>query len=458
MKSSEDDFPFPGGPSAGMVVEERPYRELDEGRIRVYGYSYDSQAVTQLRTVLGHGWVRDAALMADNHLGYSMPIGGVAAYRDMVSPSGVGYDIGCGVMAVRTSLALDDVRTDLAGIADGIAARISFGLGRRNPIPVDHPLFDSPVWQEVPELTQRVEGRRGSWSLRSRAEQQLGTVGSGNHYVDLLVEPATGELWAACHFGSRGFGHGVATGFLNVAAGRPFHAGHISAESMHAAPSLLPLTDDAAVELGAADPAALAAAGRRYEAAMRLAGEYAYAGREHVIDQVLHLLGAQALETVHNHHNFAWQEEHGGERVHVVRKGATPAFPGQAGFVGGSMGDWAVVVEGADSPLAERTLRSTVHGAGRVMSRSRARGNRKGTRPGLISRDMMRRRLDEFRRETGYPLEVRGGDVDESPFVYRELDRVVRAHEDTDTIRVVHRLLPVVVCMAGSDVFDPFKD
>src|SRR4029078_5727880 len=89
-----------------MVVEHEPYRELDGGRIRVFGYSFDPQAVEQIRTVAHHGWVTEAALMADNHLGYSMPIGGVAAYREMVSPSGVGYDIGCGVMAVRTTVPL----------------------------------------------------------------------------------------------------------------------------------------------------------------------------------------------------------------------------------------------------------------------------------------------------------------------------------------------------------------
>ena len=442
----------------GMIVEDQPYRELDDGAIKVYGYSYDPQAVAQLRTVAGHGWVAGAALMADNHLGYSMPIGGVAAYREMVSPSGVGFDIGCGVMAVRTDLAADDVRADLPRIADSVTRSIIFGVGRRNPDPVDHPLFDSPTWDDVPELRQRVSGRKRTWSLRERAEEQLGTVGSGNHYVDLLVEPADGSLWVACHFGSRGFGHGVATGFLNIAAGRPFHSGQITGESMHAVPSLLPLTEAAARELGAADPGWAAEAGRRYARAMALAGEYAYAGREHVMGEVLAILGATAVESVHNHHNYAWTERHGDETVEVVRKGATPAFPGQTGFVGGSMGDWAVVVEGVDSDLAARTLRSTVHGAGRVMSRSRARGNRKRTRPGVISREMMRDRLDAFRRETGYPLELRGGDVDESPFVYRRLDDVVRAHEESGTIRVRHRLLPVVVCMAGGDVFDPFKD
>jgi tRNA-splicing ligase RtcB len=194
-----------------MVFEDRPYREFKDGRIRVYGYSYDRQAVQQITAVAQHGWVTEAALMADNHLGYSMPIGGVAAYREMVSPSGVGYDIGCGVMAVRTSLALSDVREDLPRLSDEIAERISFGTGRRNPVPVGHPLFDSPTWDDVAELTRRVSGRRGTWSLRSRAEEQLGTVGSGNHYVDLLVEPSDDSLWIACHFGSRGFGHGVAS-------------------------------------------------------------------------------------------------------------------------------------------------------------------------------------------------------------------------------------------------------
>ena len=442
-----------------MIRDDKPYREFDEGRIRVFGYSYDQQAVTQISTVAAHGWVTEAALMADNHIGYSMPIGGVAGYREMVSPSGVGYDIGCGVMAVRTTLQLDDVRDDLKRLADEIATRISFGIGRNNPTPVNHALFDSPTWREVPELTESVSTRKGSWSLRTRAEHQLGTVGSGNHYVDLLVEPSDGSVWVACHFGSRGFGHGIATGFLNLAAGREFHAGQITGESMHAEPTLLPLTEAAALELDpSADAAARAEIGRRYQLAMGLAGEYAYAGREFVVGEVLRLLGATAVETVHNHHNYAWMEQHHGQQVHVVRKGATPAFPGQTGFIGGSMGDWSVVVEGVESKLSRRTLRSTVHGAGRVMSRSKAKGNRKGTTKGVITRQMMAERLGDFRAETGSPLEVRGGDVDESPFVYRKLDEVVRAHEETGTVRVIHRLLPIAVVMAGADVVDPFKD
>jgi tRNA-splicing ligase RtcB len=323
-----------------MIEDDQPYREFDDGRLRVFGYSYDVQAVQQMTTVSGHGWVSGTALMADNHLGYSMPIGGVAAYRDMTSPSGVGYDIGCGVLAVCTDVAYADVASDLARLADEIAGRISFGIGRRNPQPVDHPLFDSPAWSKVPELTQQVQAKKGAWSLRTRAEQQLGTVGSGNHYVDLLVEPATGELWAACHFGSRGFGHGVATGFLNLAGHRSFFSQMPGGESMHAAPALLPLTPEAACELGARpqDAAERAEIGRRYRLAMELAGEYAYAGREHVIGEVLAILGAEQTTRVHNHHNFAWPEQHDGETVQVVRKGATPRFPGRPGS---SAAPWA---------------------------------------------------------------------------------------------------------------------
>src|SRR5437763_12465422 len=114
--------------------------------------------------------------------------------------------------------------------------------------------------------------------------------------------------------------------------------------------------------------------GQSYIAAMKLAGEYAYAGRNVVVAKVLEILGADSLQEVHNHHNFAWREEHFGRSYWVIRKGCTPARPGQAGFVGGSMGDEAVIISGVESSENEHALCSTVHGAGRVMSRSAAAG------------------------------------------------------------------------------------
>jgi tRNA-splicing ligase RtcB len=170
------------------------------------------------------------------------------------------------------------------------------------------------------------------------------------------------------------------------------------------------------------------------------------------------ILGARAIQVVHNHHNFAWRERHFGQDLIVVRKGATPAFPGQRGFVGGSMGDDAVILQGAekasDQELQQRALYSTVHGAGRVMSRSKAKGSRpkKGVQrhKGLITRQMMH----EWIRDAGVIL--RGGDVDEAPHVYRRLDEVIAAQGAT--IEVLHRLSPLIVVMAGAKTFDPYRD
>ena len=177
--------------------------------------------------------------------------------------------------------------------------------------------------------------------------------------------------------------------------------------------------------------------------------------------KVVSLFGGRELELVHNHHNFAWKEEHEGEELVVVRKGATPAFPGQQGFIGGSMGDDAVIVQGAASAAPEvaalqrAAMFSTVHGAGRVMSRTAAAGKRNRKTgalltPGRVSPEMMQ----SWVREKGVVL--RGGGLDESPHVYRRLPEVLAAQGDT--IEVLHVLRPLVVVMAGADEFDPYKD
>ena len=166
------------------------------------------------------------------------------------------------------------------------------------------------------------------------------------------------RVWVGVHFGSRGFGHKTASGFLALAQGLPFD-GRAHEGEMDSPPVLF----EVGSELG-----------ESYVAAMQLAGEYAYAGRDVVVAKVLEILGARAEHEVHNHHNFAWREEHGGRAYWVVRKGCTPARPGQEGFVGGSMGDESVILEGVESADNEEALYSTVHGAGRVMSRSQAAG------------------------------------------------------------------------------------
>jgi len=187
---------------------------------------------------------------------------------------------------------------------------------------------------------------------------------------------------------------------------------------------------------------------------MKLAGRYAYAGRDWVCDRVVKILGARVLDSVHNHHNFAWRESHNGKDLWVVRKGATPAFPGQKGFVGGTMGETSVILEGIENEQSSLSLCSTVHGAGRVMGRMEAKGKRnktgEWTRQPKVTQEMM----DNWM--SGSRVELRGGGVDESPHCYKRLPEVLAEH--SDSVRVLHKLKPLGVAMAGKDVYDPFKD
>ena len=406
--------------------------------MQVFG-THDENTKAQLAQVAERA--RKVALMADGHVGYVMPIGGVAAYENAVSVVGVGFDIACGNAAIRTDATLADlgatpeeVQHRLAQLADRVAETVSFGIGRKNradDAPTDDALFDDPAWEAVPAKHRQ--------ALHTKARQQLGTVGSGNHYVDVFIDEQ-GALWVGVHFGSRGFGHTVASNFLALGQGKAW------GERVPEIEVLLDL--DAPV-------------GDAYWHLMNLAGRYAYAGREWVARKVVSLLGARELELVHNHHNFAWKEQHEGEELVVVRKGATPAFPGQRGFIGGSMGDDAVIVQGVASTAPEVTalqraaMYSTVHGAGRVMSRTAAAGkrNRKTGEvlaPGRVSPEMMQ----AWVREKGVVL--RGGGLDESPHVYRRLPEVLAAQGDT--IEVLHVLRPLIVVMAGAEEFDPYKD
>jgi tRNA-splicing ligase RtcB len=273
------------------------------------------------------------------------------------------------------------------------------------------------------------------------ARDQLGSVGSGNHYVDVFNDEAD-RIWIGTHFGSRGFGYRTATGFLNLGHGGRF-SDRAPGEGMDQYPTVLRLDSTL---------------GRLYWGAMELAGEYARAGRDLVLDQALDILDARPCEWVRNNHNLAWRERHdvdGQQReVIVVRKGATPAFPDQLGFVGGSMGDDPVIVRGLDTPEAEAALRSTIHGAGRVMSRTQAAGKlnwkTKTRSGGSITREMMMSWLDVR------GVILRGGGTDEAPQAYKRLDSVLEQHQGS--VEVVHRLRPLGVAMAGEFEFDAYKD
>ena len=432
--------------------------------IKTFG-RVDERSLDQLKRCMEAGDAEYGVLCADHHPGYAQPIGGGIAYEGYVSPSGVGFDIGCGNKAVLTDL----TNEDLAAIGGAqtvmrtIARRISFGMGVPAQERVEHPVLEKI----------RVAEFEPQRKLHSTAREQLGTVGSGNHYVNVF-EDEEHRIWVGVHFGSRGFGHKTASGFLALAHGLAFDA-RAREGGMDSPPVLFSVES----ELGQA-----------YIAAMELAGEYAYAGRDVVVARVLEILGANALHEVHNHHNFAWREQHFGRTYWVVRKGCTPARPGQEGFVGGSMGDESVILEGVASDEATASLYSTVHGAGRVMSRTEAAGRhrtatvyectirdcdwhvlareygggncpihdaklrkiRKTTqvKQGRVDWAAVQARL----REQGIVLV--GGGADEAPEVYKRLPEVLDAH--AASIRVKHRLRPLGVAMAGRDVFDPYRD
>lgn len=387
--------------------------------IKTFG-EHDAATVAQIERSASHEAVAGATLCADGHKGYAVPIGGVLAYEGHISPSGVGFDIACGNKAVLTNADAADVRANIRTIMDDVWKALSFGVGLNNKDErVEHELFDDPAWKMQPMK-----------SLKQIAQNQLGTIGSGNHYVDVF-EDERERIWVGVHFGSRGLGHKTATHFLKAGGAK---------DGMDVDPLVLPVDTPL---------------GEDYIACMTLAGRYAYAGRDWVCSRVARILGADILEEVHNHHNWAWKEVHQGRDLWVVRKGATPAFPGQKGFVGGSMGDVSVILEGVDSEQSRAALYSTVHGAGRVMSRTAARGKinyrtKEVISPGAVSREMMM----EWVRGKG--VELRGAGTDESPHCYKRLPDVLGYHEGT--VRILHTLKPLGVAMAGENEVDPYKD
>jgi tRNA-splicing ligase RtcB len=401
---------------------------IDE--IPIFG-EHEANTLEQARMCARHA--DHFALMADGHLGYGVPIGGVIASENRISPTAVGFDIACGNKAVRLDMPGSELRANIHRFMDDIWNTLSFGVGRKNR-------EDN---SDAPFVTDTHEGwlTEAAKPLRHKANAQLGTIGSGNHYVDLFTDEQD-RVWIGVHFGSRGRGHGIATWFLKAAG---------ATDGMMVDPVFFDDTSD----LGA-----------QYIAAMRLGGVYAYAGRDWVCSRVAELLGAPIMEEVHNHHNFAWLEEHHGRNLWVCRKGATPAFPGQRGFVGGTMGEQSVILEGiapdvsteAGNIVAEEqraSLYSTVHGAGRVMGRKQAAGvyDRKTgicKREGLVKPEMMTGWL------TRANVVLKGGGLDESPHCYKRLDEVLVAQGNT--VRVIHTLTPHGVAMAGANEFDPYKD
>ena len=309
---------------------------------RIYG-QVDDETVAQMRLAMELPISAYGAIMADGHVGYGLPIGGVLATRNAVIPGGVGNDISCGMRACKTNVKvsdlLDNFGNDVMQALLAIKAVVKVGLGQVYEKPQGHELFDRREWNEYSILKQNHQAARNQFS----------STGSGNHFIDLCADPE-GVLWILIHCGSRNVGAKVAEYFMELA----------KLETPDVCDKIAYLSMDSQV-------------GQDYWKVMEFCGEFAYAGRDRISEKVLTALGVREVYSIQNHHNFAWKEEHFGEPLIVHRKGATPAGEGVLGIVPGSMGDFAYIVRGKGDL---NSLKSCSHGAGRQIGRSMAKGKK----------------------------------------------------------------------------------
>ncbi len=338
-----------------LIAERETGLVLEPIEYQVWGDDLDEHSHQQIRNACQLPISRAAALMPDAHSGYGLPIGGVLACENAIVPYGVGVDIAC-----RMKLSVTDLPIGLLEKNDSASCReldlalkkgTMFGTGRKWDRPFDHDVLDED-WT-VTAVTREV---------RDRAVGQLGTSGSGNHFVEWgLIKFPEGELGLEAgtyvallsHSGSRGPGARVCQRYTDIA--RRLAPSRIRDDKQ--------LRHLAWLEMDS-EP------GQEYWAAMNLMGRYAAANHEIIHENVTRIAGARRIGGVENHHNFAWLETHGGQELYVHRKGATPASEGELGVIPGTMADSCFIVRGKGNSAS---LRSAAHGAGRRMSRTAAK-------------------------------------------------------------------------------------
>lgn len=370
----------------------------------------DSAARAQMEQACRVPSAVGAALMPDAHVGYGLPIGGVLACENAVIPYAVGVDIACRMKLSVIDLPVETLTKRRNLYREALEGGTRFGVGVEHRPKQEHAVLDRD-WG-VTRITR--EKKDTAW-------KQLGTSGSGNHFVEF------GELTLAEPDEQLGLGAGRYAALLSHSGSRGAGAAVCSTYSQIAQRRLAKRYSD----LGRLAWLSLdSQEGQEYWAAMNLMGEYAAANHAVIHRLVTGLLGARVIAGVENHHNFAWKERHGGREVIVHRKGATPAAAGELGVIPGSMADPAFVVRGLGSP---KSLCSASHGAGRRMSRKAARDRfRFGAE---------RKRLAEE------GVEVLAAGADEVPGVYKDIRQVMAAQQDL--VETVARFDPKLVRMCG---------
>jgi tRNA-splicing ligase RtcB len=399
-----------------LIPTERKYlvHELNKTRVdyRIYGASeIEEGARNQMEIAMKLPVTAAGALMPDAHQGYGLPIGGVLATKNAIIPYGVGVDIGCRMCL--TAYPLDEVflhrhRSNLKQI---LLDNTCFGRETFER-PKEHEVLDNSLFKEITILKQ----------LQGRAAMQIGSSGSGNHFVEFgLVELGEQNEWnlaagsylaVLSHSGSRGLGAEIARHYTKVARQvclLPGEASNLAWLDMNTE------------------------AGQEYWLAMNLAGDYASANHHQIHERIASALGEKPLLQVENHHNFAWKEMlPDGTDVIVHRKGATPAGKGVLGIIPGSMTSPGFIVKGKGNV---GSLQSASHGAGRLMSRSAAKQS--------ITKKMVKQELEKS------DVVLIGGGLDEAPMAYKDILKVM--HYQDELVEVLGTFVPKIVRMCGDE-------
>ena len=366
----------------------------------------------QLRTIANLPWLHGLAVMPDVHLGKGAAVGTVIAMRDAVAPAAVGVDIGCGMTAQRTSLTARDLPDDLGRLRSEIEKAIPVGP-RAHKRPIDPTTMQTGItgwkdfWAGYDDLTHIAH------SLRARAESQLGTLGSGNHFLEVCLDEAD-QVWLMLHSGSRGIGNELAQYHIEKARELPHNA-----------------------DLPDRDLAVFISGTRRmqeYRRDLFWAQDYARRNRAVMMALLRSVLRrrfrtATFDDEISCHHNYVAEETHDGLELLVTRKGAIRAGQGEHGIIPGSMGTRSYIVRGLGNPFA---YASASHGAGRRMSRTQARKQ-------FSIKDLVAQtEAVECRKDAGV--------VDEIPSAYKDIDQVIA--DQADLVEVVAKLRQIV-CVKG---------
>lgn len=397
------------GSLAAALIEDRQFVRAEPVAYRTWGEDgIEPDSHAQMRVACSVPVARAAALMPDAHVGYGLPIGGVLACENAVIPYAVGVDIACRMKLSVLDMPTDTIDKRFNSYKDALEGGTRFGVGVGYKQPKSHAVMDQD-WN-VTRITRE---------RKDRAWQQLGTSGSGNHFAEFgiltldapdqqLGLDAGSYVSLMSHSGSRGAGAAVCSTYSAIAR------------------SKLPRKYEDVGRLAWLDLDS--EAGQEYWAAMNLMGDYAAANHDVIHRSVTRLLGAKIVAGVENHHNFAWQETHGGRELIVHRKGATPAAAGELGVIPGSMADPAFVVRGRGNA---ESLQSASHGAGRRMSRKKAKATYTWQ---AVKRDLEQK-----------GIKVLSAGADEVPGVYKNIEDVMR--QQADLVETVARFDPKIVKM-----------